>query len=64
MKDRGEEAPSRLLSIKELSDFLQVPVSTIYDWRYRREAPKAIKVGKFLRFDVHEVMKWLERRSR
>ena len=53
----------RLLSAQELSDFLQVPVKTIYRWRRQGDGPKAMRVGRYLRFDLDEVWAWLEERT-
>lgn len=52
-----------LLSVQELSAVLQVPVQTIYQWRYRGEGPKPIRVGRHLRFDPADVTRWLEGRK-
>lgn len=50
---------SKFLTIQELADELQVPVKTIYDWRYRRVGPPGIKVGRSIRFRRTDVDKWL-----
>jgi predicted DNA-binding transcriptional regulator AlpA len=41
---------SRLLTVQELADLLQIPAKTIYTWRYRRIGPPAVPMGKYLRF--------------
>jgi excisionase family DNA binding protein len=53
----------QLLSVQQLSDLLQVPVGTIYQWRFRREGPPSIRVGRFLRFDPEDVHRWLQERK-
>lgn len=53
----------QLISIKELAEFLQVPVTTIHRWRSIGEAPRAIRVGKHLRFEASDVLEWLQRRK-
>lgn len=55
--------PTRLLSVEEVADWLQVPVATIYQWRYRGEGPLAIRVGRYLRFDPSDVSLWLKNRK-
>lgn len=50
----------RLLSVEELGELLQVPVATIYQWRYRREGPEAIRIGRYLRFNPRDVKKWID----
>jgi excisionase family DNA binding protein len=49
----------RLLTTRQLADLLGVPVSTIHYWRSRGTAPRAIKVGKELRFIEGDVARWL-----
>lgn len=51
-----------LWSIQQLSDFLQVPVKTIYRWRDIGEGPRGYRVGRHLRFRRADVMAWLEDR--
>ena len=46
-----------------MSAMLQVPVGTLYQWRFRREGPPSIRVGRFLRFDPEDVQRWLEERK-
>jgi excisionase family DNA binding protein len=50
-----------LLSITELAEYLDVPVTTIYDWRTDGKGPCAIKVGGRVRFAVSDVQAWLLR---
>ena len=54
---------SRLLTVQELADLLQVPPKTIYAWRYRGLGPTAVPVGKYLRFRPEDVAAWLEARA-
>jgi excisionase family DNA binding protein len=50
----------RLLSVQEVAGLLQVPVKTIYQWRYLGEGPPALRVGKYTRFDPADVVRWLD----
>jgi excisionase family DNA binding protein len=52
--------PGRLLTIEELSDYLQVPVKTLYDWRHRRLGPQGLRVGRYVRYRQSDVDAWLE----
>ncbi len=55
-----------LLSVKELADKLNVPKSWIYS-RTRetgQEAMPRIKVGKYCRFVLADVIGWLEKQNR
>ncbi|KHL03198.1 helix-turn-helix transcriptional regulator [Sinomonas humi] len=49
-----------LLDLRELSAYLGVPVSTIYDWRARGLGPRAYRFGKHLKFAVADVTAWIE----
>lgn len=49
-----------LLDVKELADYLGVPVSTVYDWRTRDLGPRAYRFGKHLKFAVSDVRIWVE----
>ena len=49
----------RLLTVKELEEFLNVPKSWIYDRTYRGEIPH-FKLGKLLRFDLEKIKEWLK----
>ncbi len=48
-----------LWTIQQVSDFLTVPVGTLYQWRYKGYGPPAWKVGKQLRYDAAAVRRWL-----
>ena len=53
----------RLLTAQELADYLNVPVKTIYRWRYAGMAPTAIRAGGKLRFRVQDIEAWMEKRT-
>jgi excisionase family DNA binding protein len=48
-----------LLTPEELSERLRVPVATLYAWRYRGDGPRAVKVGRHLRYRAEDVERWL-----
>jgi len=47
-----------LLTLQELSEYLHIKESTIYQWTHLRKIPY-IKLGRFLRFDEEQVTAWL-----
>lgn len=49
----------QLVGIEELSEYLGVPVKTIYDWRLAGRGPCAIRVGRHLKYAVSDVREWL-----
>jgi len=55
-----------LLSVDELAKSLNVPKSWLYS-RTRQTGSDAIprlKVGKYIRFRLNEVMEWLEQKNK
>ena len=49
-----------MLSIDELSEYLDVPVRTLYDWRLTGRGALAVHVGRALRYLVCDVRAWVE----
>jgi excisionase family DNA binding protein len=54
------EPADRLLTVKELAEYLGVSVATLYQWRYRREGPLGFRVGRHVRYRWIEVTEWIE----
>jgi len=54
------DTKDRLVDIQELALYLQIPVKTLYAWRYRRIGPPAIRVGRHLRYRWQDVAGWLK----
>ncbi|MFC4373393.1 helix-turn-helix transcriptional regulator [Nocardia halotolerans] len=52
-----------LWRIDELATYLDVPKDTIYEWRKSGLGPRAIKVGKSLRWRPKTVELWLDERE-
>ena len=55
------EIDDRLVNVDELAAYLDVPVKTLYAWRYRREGPPAFRVGRHLRYRWSDVLRWIDR---
>jgi excisionase family DNA binding protein len=55
--------PGRLLTIEEVSELLQVPVPTLYGWRFHRRGPTPMRIGRHLRYDPADVARWVESRK-
>jgi predicted DNA-binding transcriptional regulator AlpA len=53
----------RLWSVDDTAGFLGVPASTLYQWRSRRQGPRAYRVGRWLRYDPAEVRQWLDEQT-
>ncbi|MBP2474021.1 putative DNA-binding transcriptional regulator AlpA [Crossiella equi] len=50
----------KLWDIKELADFLGIPVNTIYQWRSKNYGPPGRRIGKYLKFRPEDVYAWVE----
>lgn len=53
----------RLLTIGEVAEYLQVPVQTLYHWRYKRTGPQGLRVGRFVRYQRADVEAWIRTRT-
>ena len=54
----------RLLTVEDLATFLDVPMKTLYAWRYRGEGPVGFRVGKHVRYRWTDVEQWIRDRVR
>ena len=50
----------KLWTVEELAEFVGVPATTLYHWRGEGKGPKAIRVGRYLRYPEGEIEKWLD----
>ncbi len=51
-----------LISSQDLADYLNVPIATIYAWRYRRQGPPGFRVDRHVRSRWSDVERWIEDR--
>ena len=58
------EQLDRLLTVQELANYVGVPVSTIYAWRYHGQGPPGFRVGRHLRYRDSDVQRWIRDRLR
>lgn len=56
------EEIERLLTIRELSELLSVPVESLYGWRHRGEGPQGYRIGRHVRYRRAAVEAWLATR--
>lgn len=54
------ESVDRLLTAKELADYLAVPLATVYRWRSHGVGPRGFRVGRHVRFQWVDVQDWVE----
>ncbi len=50
----------RLLTVKDVSEMLNVKVKTIYQWAELNQIPH-MKLNGVLRFDLNDIMAWIQR---
>lgn len=62
LDDRQMNDDDRLLTVDELAEFLDLPVRTLYTWRYRGEGPVGFRVGKHIRYRWSDVDRWVRER--
>ncbi|MGI8792398.1 MAG: helix-turn-helix transcriptional regulator [Acidimicrobiales bacterium] len=48
------------MTTDEVASYLGIPVSTLYQWRYRGTAPRAIRVGRHTRYRARDIDAWVE----
>ena len=51
-----------LLSAQQLADYLEVPIATLYAWRYRGEGPPGFRAGRHLRYRKSDIDRWINDR--
>jgi excisionase family DNA binding protein len=49
-----------VLTPDEVADILKIPKSTLYSWRHHGSGPKAIRVGRHLRYRQRDLEKYLD----
>lgn len=52
----------KYLTIKELSERLNIPLKTLYGWTSCRRIPH-FKVGKSLRFNERQIQTWIDQQA-
>ena len=51
--------PDQLMTVREVAEYLRVPIATIYAWRYQGEGPVVTKLRtKSIRFRRGDVDAW------
>lgn len=52
----------RFIGIKELSEYLDIKVGTIYSWTHMRKIPY-YKIGRRVKFDREKIERWLKNKE-
>ncbi|MFD7657892.1 helix-turn-helix transcriptional regulator [Actinosynnema sp. NPDC059797] len=51
---------TKLWGMKEVADFLDVPINTLYQWRTKKYGPPGKRIGKYVRFVPDDVRAWVD----
>ena len=63
-KRTKELMEDHLLTVEQLSEFLQVSVSTIYKWTHFGYVPHFQLTGGCIRFDKKQILRWLKKKQK
>lgn len=54
---------SKLMTVTDLSDYLGIPVNTLYQWRTKGYGPVGVRMGKYVRYRPDDVKSWLDQQA-
>lgn len=61
MQSQAEQVNlERHLSPRDLAERYGLPVQTVYGWRVYHRGPRAMRIGKHLRYRLADVLAWEE----
>lgn len=49
----------RLWTVEDVSNFLGIPVGTLYQWRSKGYGPAGRRMGKYVRYRAQDVHAWV-----
>lgn len=52
------EDTDRWLTRQELADRLQLPVTTLAQWAFKKTGPRFAKIGRYTRYRLSDVIAW------
>jgi len=53
----------RLLSVRELSEYLGISINTVYSWASQRKLPY-VKIGRLTKFDLIQIERWISENTK
>lgn len=59
----SQPTAARLWTPQNVADYLGVPLTTLYQWRYLGTGPAAYRVGRHLRYEPTAVQAWLDQHA-
>jgi DNA-binding transcriptional MerR regulator len=54
---------AKLWTVNDLSDYLGVPINTLYQWRTKGYGPTGRRMGKYVRYRPEDVTTWVEQQG-
>lgn len=52
-------AAEQLFGIEELSEYLGIPVATLYKWNHTGDGPPYLKIGRRVKYKLTDVTEWV-----
>jgi predicted DNA-binding transcriptional regulator AlpA len=52
---------NKLWGVKDVADYLGIPVQTLYQWRTKGYGPRGRRVGKYVRYVPADVIEWFNK---
>lgn len=59
----AREKARPLATTEEVAEHLQVPITTLYQWRNKGTGPRASRVGRHLRYRWVDIERWLDQQA-
>ena len=63
ISDEDPLIDNQLWSIDRLAQYIDVSISTIRDWVYKRKIP-FVKLGRHIRFKPSDISDWIQKRRK
>lgn len=57
---KGDSGPRALATTEQVSEYLGVPVNTLYQWRRLHKGPKGARIGRHVKYRWADVEAWFE----
>ncbi len=54
------EVTERLLTIREVAEWLAISPETLYYWRHVHKGPRSLKVGGAVRYRISDIEEWIK----
>lgn len=46
------------LTVEELASRYSIPTQTVYGWRVANKGPRGLKIGRYVRYRLSDVIAW------